>query len=103
MSNYSENSDSGLTLFYSYAHEDEALRDELAKHLSLLRRQGVIKEWYDRQIIPGTDWSQDTHGIRNEIVASKQRDKKYVRSTYRWKEGERGTKKGKEQRIINRE
>lgn len=31
-----------LTLFYSYAREDEALRDELEKHFSLLRHQGII-------------------------------------------------------------
>jgi hypothetical protein len=31
-----------VEVFYSYAHEDEALRTELEKHLSLLRRLGVI-------------------------------------------------------------
>ena len=50
---------SPVTLFYSYAHEDEALRDELENHLSLLRRQGIISSWYDRQIVPGTDWSRE--------------------------------------------
>jgi hypothetical protein len=28
-----------LEVFFSYAHEDEAWRDELVKHLSLLQRQ----------------------------------------------------------------
>jgi eukaryotic-like serine/threonine-protein kinase len=50
---------SPLTLFYSYAREDEALRDALEKHLSLLHRQGLISSWSDRQIVPGTEWSQD--------------------------------------------
>ncbi len=45
-----------LTFFYSYAHEDEELRDELEKHLSLLQRQGLITTWHDRCIAPGTDW-----------------------------------------------
>jgi hypothetical protein len=31
-----------IEVFYSYAHEDEALRAELEKHLSLLRRQGGV-------------------------------------------------------------
>ena len=31
-----------IEIFYSYAHEDEALRKELEKHLALLRRQGHI-------------------------------------------------------------
>ena len=38
----------------SYAHRDERLRDELAKHLSPLRRSALIETWYDRRIIPGT-------------------------------------------------
>jgi RecA-family ATPase len=28
----------------------QALRDELAKHLKLLERQGIIKAWRDRSI-----------------------------------------------------
>src|SRR2546428_12307379 len=50
---------SPLTLFYSYAHEDELLRNQLEKHLSLLRRQGLISEWYDRQILAGDEWAHD--------------------------------------------
>ena len=45
-----------IEVFYSYAHEDEELVEELRKHLSLLKRQGVIREWYDREITAGTDW-----------------------------------------------
>ncbi len=30
-----------LQLFFSYSHKDEALRDELAKHLSILERQSA--------------------------------------------------------------
>jgi len=47
-----------VEVFYSYAHEDEAFRTTLEKHLSLLRRQGVITAWHDRHILPGTDWAQ---------------------------------------------
>jgi tetratricopeptide (TPR) repeat protein len=45
-----------VEVFYSYAHEDEKLRDELVKHLANLRRQGVITEWYDRDISAGKEW-----------------------------------------------
>ena len=45
-----------IEVFYSYAHEDEGLVKELRKHLSILKRQGVIREWYDREITAGTDW-----------------------------------------------
>ena len=46
-----------LEVFFSYAHEDEILRDRLAKHLSILERQRVISAWYDRQIGAGKEWS----------------------------------------------
>lgn len=45
-----------IEVFLSYAHEDEALRDELAKHLSLLVNQGIIKAWCDRDISAGAEW-----------------------------------------------
>jgi hypothetical protein len=45
-----------IRLFYSYSHEDEALRDALATHLSLLKRQGLIEGWHDREIGAGREW-----------------------------------------------
>ena len=59
-----------LTLFYSYAHEDELLRNELDKQLSLLRRQGHISTWYDRDISAGAAWQQeiDTHLDSADII-----------------------------------
>jgi tetratricopeptide (TPR) repeat protein len=52
-----------VEVFYSYAHEDEGLRNKLVEHLSTLRRQGFITEWHDRKIVAGADWAQeiDTH------------------------------------------
>ena len=40
-------------VFFSYSHADEELRNELEKHLSVLRRKGVITTWHDRRIGPG--------------------------------------------------
>ena len=40
-------------LFFSYSHKDEALRDELEVHLSMLKRQGLIEAWHDRRIVAG--------------------------------------------------
>ena len=45
-------------VFMSYSHADEALRNELEKHLAGLLRQGVITTWHDRRIGPG----EDLHG-----------------------------------------
>ena len=52
-----------LLVFYAYAREDEALRDQLDKHLKLLKRQGLIKDWHDRRIEAGKDGAAeiDTH------------------------------------------
>lgn len=45
-----------IEVFFSYSHKDEDLRDALADHLSILKRQGAISEWYDREITAGTEW-----------------------------------------------
>ena len=45
-----------VRLFYSYSHEDEALRDKLQKHLAILQRQNVIEQWHDRRITAGREW-----------------------------------------------
>lgn len=62
--------DGAIELFFSYAHKDEALRDELAAHLSNMKRQSVIKDWHDRQIFAGTEWEGkiDEHLETSRII-----------------------------------
>lgn len=50
---------SPIEVFLSYAHKDEVLLNDLVTHLKVLRRQGFIKPWSDRQISPGTDFVQE--------------------------------------------
>ena len=59
-----------VSLFYSYAHEDETLREELAGHLKILERRGLISAWHDRQIVPGQAWGQaiDKHLTEADLV-----------------------------------
>jgi len=45
-----------VTAFISYAHKDEALREELDTHLKLLRVTGELDAWHDRSIAPGEKW-----------------------------------------------
>ena len=45
-----------LKLFISYAHKDEAYKDDLKAHLSGLLRSGTIQEWNDRKLLPGQSW-----------------------------------------------
>jgi hypothetical protein len=47
-----------IDVFISYSHQDKALCEELCKYLSMLRRQGLIRDWYDRGILPGDEWAQ---------------------------------------------
>ena len=51
----------GVQVFISYARIDEHLCDELLIHLASVRRQGVIREWYDRLISPGANEHDATH------------------------------------------
>jgi hypothetical protein len=46
-----------IKVFLSYSHIDEKYRDELAKHLNILKRLKIIETWHDRRILPGEDWS----------------------------------------------
>jgi len=45
-----------LQVFLSYSHQDEALKDELVKHLSPLKRLNLIDDWHDRKIGAGDQW-----------------------------------------------
>ena len=54
-----------ISLFYSYSHEDEKYRDQLEKHLSVLKKEGYIDEWHDRKISPGSNWEED---INRELI-----------------------------------
>jgi len=40
-------------VFFSYSHDDEQHRDQLEKHLALLKREGLIESWHDRRISAG--------------------------------------------------
>ncbi len=44
-----------VKVFISYSHNDEADRNELEKHLSVLRRQKLIEPWNDRRILAGVN------------------------------------------------
>ncbi|WOB45939.1 toll/interleukin-1 receptor domain-containing protein [Thermoleptolyngbya oregonensis NK1-22] len=59
-----------VSVFFSYSHKDEDLRDEIATHLSLLKRQGLITAWHDREITAGAEWSGeiDTHLNAAQII-----------------------------------
>lgn len=47
-----------LSVFYCYAHEDQAFREQLEQHLSNLKRLYHLKTWFDHQILPGENWEK---------------------------------------------
>ena len=48
-----------VTIFFCYAHEDEALLNHLKRHLRPLQRQGLIDVWHDQDISAGTEWERE--------------------------------------------
>ena len=52
------------SVFFSYSHKDEALRNQLETHLAMLKRQGVISTWHDRRLVAGDNLD---HGIATEL------------------------------------
>jgi hypothetical protein len=45
-----------IEIFFSYAHEDEELMNDVRRQLVVYERNGRILKWHDRQIPPGAEW-----------------------------------------------
>jgi hypothetical protein len=50
---------SPVEIVFCYAREDEMLRQEIEKQLRVLKRQGLITVWHDRDINAGTEWERE--------------------------------------------
>jgi len=70
------------TLFFSYSHKDEALRNELEVHLAMLKRQGLIESWHDRRILAGDQVDETIDAnleaadiillpVRNDVISAR--------------------------------
>jgi tetratricopeptide (TPR) repeat protein len=57
-------------IVYLYAPQDKKSRDTLDKHLSDLRRQGVITSWHEGEILAGSDHDKELkeHLSRADII-----------------------------------
>lgn len=56
-----------ISIFISYSHVDEAYKNKLEKHLSLMKRNNIITTWSDRKIIAGEEWDKR---IKSELELS---------------------------------
>jgi len=48
-----------LKIFLSYSHDDAFYIERFRKHLSPLKDNGLVQEWYDRKIIAGEDYKKE--------------------------------------------
>jgi hypothetical protein len=48
-----------VEVLFSYSHQDSLFREDIERHLSLLKREGLITTWHDRKILPGSEWETD--------------------------------------------
>lgn len=55
-----------VTIFLSYAHQDEAFKNELVEFLAPLSNAGKIAVWNDREILVGDEWNQEIIKALNE-------------------------------------
>lgn len=46
-------------IFISYSHRDEKGLERLHAHFSMLRREGAIETWFDREILAGDDVDEE--------------------------------------------
>src|SRR5262249_4785901 len=47
---------SPIEIFFSYAHQDEGLMNEVRQQLVIFERNRRILKWHDRKIPPGAEW-----------------------------------------------
>jgi DNA replication protein DnaC len=48
-----------VKIFFSYSHKDKHLRDKLEEQLSLLKNQGLVSTWHDREIFAGEEFDKE--------------------------------------------
>ena len=54
-------------VFISYSHRDEKALERLHKHLVMLRREKLIEQWFDREILAGGNIDRE---IKKNLTAS---------------------------------
>lgn len=51
-----------MKTFISYSHRDQAILERLHTHLAMLRRGGLLSDWFDRDILAGQDIDKEIAG-----------------------------------------
>ena len=59
----------GINIFCSYAQADQTVQKRLGIHMSQLKRNGLIEEWSEQQVLAGADRVQEIdHAIRSAHI-----------------------------------
>jgi internalin A len=73
------------TVVMSYAREDETLRDELEVALKQLKRDGIIRTWHDRKIVPGEKFEEQIdEQLRSAGIVLFLVSKEFLNSEFAW-------------------
>ncbi|MBF0343890.1 MAG: toll/interleukin-1 receptor domain-containing protein [Nitrospirae bacterium] len=59
-----------VEVFISYSFNDEEVRVKLEQHLMFMQREGIVRIWHGRKILPGQEWEKviDSHLETASIV-----------------------------------
>ena len=49
-----------IEVFISFSEDDEKFKKQLETHLTMLRREGIIRPWHSQQVELGQEWEQET-------------------------------------------
>jgi len=55
-----------VKIMYCYSHQDDIYQTEMKKWLATLRREGVISDWSDKKILPGTKIDHTLNKAKDE-------------------------------------
>ena len=58
-----------ISVFCSYAREDEDVRRSLEDVLAPLRDEKIIDDWYDSRIQPGARWNAEIEAVLTSLAA----------------------------------
>ncbi len=76
-----------LDVFFSYSHRDADLREQLEKHLALLKRRQTIRTWYDGEITAGEERSPELlHQLETAGVVLLLISPDFIASDFCWRD-----------------
>lgn len=89
-------------VFVSYAHDDTAFLRQMESTLNILKRNGVIDIWTDKEILPGQDFNKDINeSLVNADIVLLLLSSSFLNSDYIWRnEMQIALKNSKEGKAI---